>query len=220
MRICAIRSILGSLGNYCRKTDSALNLGIIDHPTRKPVITNMLHTNFNIRVLPLISTMLAVGILGGCSSSDDNDNDATQSTPSAFVGTWASGCFQIDADEYSDETIAITANTFAYTFNIHDEADCSDAPIVAASGTLEGTYAEFNDNTTDGGLVAREVEYTVLTTTLIDGTVIDGPLNGQIIQDIVYIDAAGFLYFGDEDFDFKVQERPTALNLDLPFTRQ
>ncbi|MBX2835252.1 MAG: hypothetical protein KTR35_00275 [Gammaproteobacteria bacterium] len=179
----------------------------------------MLRSFLKVPTFPVATVVLTGFLLASCSSSDDSsDGDMAGSSP--YVGTWASGCFQLDSAEYSDETIVITAETFTYSFNTHNVADCSDEPMAFASGQIRGNYTEFSDTTTDSGLTAREVSYTVVTTALADGSVIDGPLDGQTIQDIVHIDGSDLLYFGEGDFEAKVIARPTALNLDLGFTRQ
>jgi hypothetical protein len=165
------------------------------------------------------AVILTIATLTSCSSSDDSSN--TQSA-SPFVGTWASGCFLSDTDpfEYSDETIVVETDTFTYSFNTHSASDCSDSPIVPASGVLQGSYTEISDITTTDGLTAREVDYIVETTELVDGTVVDGQLDGQTVMDIIYIDDAGLLYFGDGDLESKTEARPDALNLNLGYTRQ
>jgi len=129
---------------------------------------------------------------------NSGSGEQAQNATSPFGGTWESGCFQLDTefDSFSEESIVITADTVSYSFLIHDAADCSDAPILLESGILAGSYIELQDITTSEGLMAREVELTVATTTLIDGTV----MQGSIVS--------------------KIEMRPTSLNLDLPFTRQ
>ena len=162
----------------------------------------------------ILLSALSLSLLVACGGGNDEDpTENNDETEDELQGTWVSSCVSYSSF-YLLSSTTFSVGSYSSSSSAFFDSECADS---VQGVSVTGSFVVGEAITTSSGVSAKEIDFIIET---IDGVSASETSFGiyRIMDNTLFTGNLGFIEGSGIDTSTE-ENRPTALNFDLPFTK-